>query len=206
MAYATLAELRTWLSIDDSYDDHTLQPTLLAAEAGVDAYCGWRFVATAGTRRFLVPEDTYLLHLGSSPLATLAGVTVAVDLDDTGTFETVWTATDWQAEPLDGVGPTGETGWPYTRIRALGGLHFPDTMYGRASVQVTATFGWAAVPEAVSQATLIAAAWLWSNKASPSGVQMTEFGPMTIRQMPQAERLLHPYRRGSAIIAVGGMP
>lgn len=205
MAYATLAELRSWLSIDDTWDDLTLGATLLAAESSVDAHCGWRFVATAGTRRFALPEDSYLLALGQSPLATLTGATVAVDLDDDGTCETVLSASEWQGEPFDGLGPSGETGWPYTRLRAVAGRVFPAGQYGRASVQVTGTFGWAAVPENVRQATLVAAAWLWAQKASPSGVQMTEFGPMTIRQMPQAERLLAPYRRGTAIVGIGGM-
>lgn len=203
MAYCTLAELRSWLSIDDTWDDATLAATLLAAEAGVDAYAGQRFAATTTTRRFVLAEPTWLLQLGASPLATLTGASIAVDLDDTGTYETVWAAGDWQGEPIDGLGPYGEVGWPYTRIRAIT-TYFPASAVGRPSVQITGTFGWAAVPEAVRQATLIAAAWLWANKASPSGVQMTEFGPMSIRQMPQAERLLTPYRRGASIIAVGG--
>lgn len=205
MAYPTLSELRSWLSIDDSYDDATLRATLDAAVAGVEAHCGWRFTSTAATRKFIVDEDTYMLQLGRSPLATTAGCTVAVDDDDNGTFETVWAAADWQAEPVDGLGETGETGWPYTRIRAIGGKYFPASRWRRVSVQVTGTFGWAAVPTAVTQATLIAAAWLWSNKASPTGVQMTEFGPMSIRQMPQAERLLAPYRRGTTMVGIGGM-
>lgn len=204
MTFPTLGELRSWLSIDDSYDDATLAATKAAAEAGVEAYCGWRFSTVTATRRFAVERNTAVLYLGRSPLATTAGCTVLLDKDDDGTYETTLATADWQAEPIDGLGDTGEPGWPYTRLRALNGLWFPASPWRRATVQITGTWGWAAVPEAVRQATLIAAAWLWSNKSSPTGVQMTEFGPMSIRQMPQAERLLTPYRRGTAMVGIGG--
>lgn len=204
MAYATLADLRSWLSIDDSWDDGTLSATLSAAESAVEAHCGQLFTSVTATRLF-VPDDELLLFLNQSPIATAAGMSISMDVDNNGSYETSVPSTDWLLEPINGLGPTGETGWPYTRIRLINGRTWTASDWGRPTVQITAQWGWPTVPEAVRQATLIGAAWLWSQKASPTGVQMTEFGPMTIRSMPQAERLLAPYRRGGAIIAIGGV-
>lgn len=204
MAYATLADLRSWLSIDDSWDDGTLAATLSAAESAVEAHCGQMFSSVTATRLF-VPDDALVLYLAQSPVAVSAGLSISMDADNNGTYETSVLSTSWLLEPLNGLGPTGETGWPYTRIRLVDGTSWVASEWGRPTVQITGQWGWAAVPEAVRQATLIGAAWLWSQKASPTGVQMTEFGPMTIRSMPQAERLLAPYRRGGAMVAVGGM-
>ena len=202
MAYATVGEVADWLGIQDSYDDSLLSVALASAEDAVDDYCGWRFDSTSATYTYAVASRS-LLDLDALPLASSSGITLSTDDNDDGTFENTWSASWFQLEPLNGVGPNGRTGWPYTQVRPVGGYWFPTSAYGRPTVQIVGTFGWAAVPDNVRLATIQIAGWLWSSKASPSGVLLTEFGPVSVRQVPQAERLLRNYRRGRAIVGVG---
>jgi hypothetical protein len=68
-------------------------------------------------------------------------------------------------------------------------------------LQVTARWGWSAVPPAVTEATLILAEELAKLKDAPFGVSgWTEFGVMRVRDNPFAARLLNPYRRNAVLV------
>jgi hypothetical protein len=72
-------------------------------------------------------------------------------------------------------------------------------LYGRPTVEVTGTFGYAAaVPDNVKQAALLLAARLYQRKASPLGFQagaISELGPVRIsRSDPDVGALLHGLR------------
>ena len=53
MAYATLAELRTYLGIaaGDTADDALLTALIARAQKEIDGYCGWSFEASGSTKR-----------------------------------------------------------------------------------------------------------------------------------------------------------
>jgi hypothetical protein len=71
-------------------------------------------------------------------------------------------------------------------------------------VQVTAQWGWAAVPDSVKQATKILAAEIFRLKDAPLGVAgFNDFGPVRVREVPQVSMLLKRYRHPSraAIVA-----
>lgn len=199
MPYCTEEQIRSWLSIDDTHESGLLAVVRASAEDAVSAYCQQRFDVAAAATNVFRPRNGHLLDLGPLPLTAIT--TLKVDGDDDGTYETTWTAADYQLEPLNGIGDDGAPGWPYNRVRAIGGVTFPCSSYGRATVQIVGTFGWAAVPDNVRLATIITAAWLWTNKASPSGVQVTEFGPVQVRQIRHVDRLLAQFRRYE--VAVG---
>lgn len=199
MAYASVAEAREWLSIDDSYDDSTIALALTSAEDAVTEHCGWRFDSVSATYVFHANSSS-TLDLGALPLAS-SSITLKTDDNADGVYETTWASTDYQLEPLNGVGPNGLPGWPYTTIRGIDRA-FPMDGNGRPGVQIVGTFGWAAVPDNVKLASIMTAGWVWTAKATPSGVMVTEFGPVSVRQVPQAERLLRVYRRGTAIVGM----
>jgi hypothetical protein len=74
----------------------------------------------------------------------------------------------------------------------------------RRAVQITALWGWSAVPDPVKQATLIIAAEQWKLKDAPFGVAgFGEFGPIRVRDNPMAASLLARYRHPvtAAVIA-----
>jgi len=68
---------------------------------------------------------------------------------------------------------------------------------GQVSVEVTAKWGWPAVPDTVKQAALMLASRLYGRKASPMGViGVGDFGPVRIsRSDPDIAFLLMDYKR-----------
>lgn len=172
--YATLAELKTQLGITDAVDDTPLGAALTAASRAVDEHCGRKFSAAASSSRVYEARWSDLLYVDD--IASLTGLAVKTDDDDDGTFETTWTVTtDFVAGPPNAIAD----GLPVTRLAAVGSKRFPASV--RPTVEVTASFGWAAVPAQVKTATLIKAARLFRRKDTPEGVAGTgEFGVVRI--------------------------
>ncbi|MFE6846565.1 phage head-tail connector protein [Streptomyces sp. NPDC057686] len=190
--YATLAELKTRLGIDDTNDDTTLTQALAAASRSIEKSCRRQFnKAGALTARFFVPVTGF--YVAVNDIWTMAGLIVKTDEDDDGVFETTWTiVTDYELRPLDGV-RDGVPGWPYWQIIAVGVRDFPFSR--RATVQVTADWGWNAVPAPVKEACLILAEEIWKVKDAPFGVAgFGEFGSIRVRANPKVAALLADYR------------
>jgi hypothetical protein len=124
---------------------------------------------------------------------TTTDLVIKTDTTDDGTYDTTWTSADYVLEPYGGV-ESGVTGFPYRTIRAVESLYFPERTF-RPRVQVTAQWGWAAVPESVTLATKLVAAFLYNLKNSPLGVaSFADNGLIRVRDVPQAAMLLEPYR------------
>jgi hypothetical protein len=135
------------------------------------------------------------------PLATLTGLVVETDADDTGTYETLWTiTTDFRAEPANAAA----LGVPWTRLVASGTKTFPITNTKFPGLRVTAKYGWpTAPPTPVKQACLLMAMKLFKRKDSPFGVAGSPEYGSEMRILPgdlDAERLLRPYRRIWAVV------
>lgn len=194
--YATLAEFGDrYPQITDQTDETILSSVLLAASRNIDAYCGRRFYAdTSATARTY--RATYPTMITVDDFSTTSGLVVKTDTGDTGTFDTTWTiTTDFVLEPSNGKA-NGLEGLPYTQILAVGARTYPTSGY-RPRVQVTAVWGWAAVPDAVTEATIIKAAQVYRRKDSPDGVLGGgDFGAIRISRYedPHVAGLLAPYR------------
>jgi len=205
MAYATLAELRSWLGIDDTVDDTALATALSVAERRVDDHCGRTFAAsTVVAARTLRPLGPWTLRLDPGwDIQSTSGLIVKTDDNDDGVFETTWTITTDFELGDSGIGYDGASGWPATTLVAVGDKTWPVATM-RRSVQITALWGWAAVPPPVKQATLLLAAESWKSKDAPFGVaSFGEFGPLRVRDHPAVAQLLRQYRHPvtSAVIA-----
>jgi hypothetical protein len=116
-----------------------------------------------------------------------------------GTFDITWSPSDYQLEPLNGNLDGLE--WSYDKIRAVGDYLFPtvNANYGeQALVQVTAVFGWPAVPEPITQATIIQASRIFKRYDSPLGVAgFGDLGAIRVSRFldPDMAQLVEPYRR-----------
>lgn len=157
--YLTVEQLRA--SVDDDGSDHQAdyERAINAASRQVDDWCStkerrrhfWR--EDTPTARLFTPNRRRQLRVGD--FADTTGMVVKTDDNSDGVLETTWTADQWQPEPLVRV-----NGWPYTEVAAVADAReFPlyDLHTGRARVEVTARWGWAAVPPEVEQATQILA-------------------------------------------------
>lgn len=196
-AYTTLTLFKGYLGITVSTLDTQLEMALNAASRSIDNYCGRRFWIdpTVVTRTF-VAADPAVLDVPDG-IATTTGLVVKTDSGNDGTFATTWTGTDYQLLPVNApyAFPEAE---PWTMIRAAGSLTFPGGTTAHPNrVQITAKWGWPAVPDAVVQACLIKASRLFHRKDSPQGVAgFGDFGPVRLSRAEDGdvETLLNPYR------------
>lgn len=203
-SYATLAELKTRLGSPAGADDAALQNALDSVSRGIDRCCDRQF-NNAGTvsARLFYPDTPYRAEVDD--FSTSTGVIVQTDDGGDGTYSTTWVAsTDYQLEPLNTI-VDGESGWPYFVITAVGGRTFPTLRHRaasrRAPIQLTAQWGWAAVPARIKEATLIAAEELYRMKDAPFGVAASaEWGVMRVRENPYVQSLIAPYRRYPVLV------
>ena len=198
--YATLDQLKTRMDIGDNIDDTRLGEALDSASSEIERWCQRQFNDAGAASARTYTADGYSL-LRVDDFHTTVGLVVATDTGEDGSYATTWASTDYQLEPLNGV-VDGRPGWPYNRIRAVGSYTFPLLWPRRTSVQVTARWGWAAVPAQVTEACLLIAAESFKLGDAPFGVAgFSEFGPVRVRMNSRAQSLLTPYRRNPQLVA-----
>lgn len=191
MAYATVDDLRELVGLEHVADDEFLSLCLTVGQSQVDLYCGRSFDAVAATppaatARVFRPGPDGLVTIDD--LSATTGVTVT---DDGGSVA----ASSMQWEPINGRGPDGRTGWPYTRLQLIDGARW--TLNGpEATVSITSSYwGWTATPDQVKLATLYTAKDLIHNRDTRFGAQgFGENGLVFIRENRTVQMLLAPYR------------
>lgn len=188
--YCTLAELKEILRILDTVDDELLEARINEASRVIDQHCNRRFYAdaTASARLFTSIDGNTIFV---DDISSTTGLVVKSDSAGDGTYATTIAATDFQAEPLNAI----VKGDPITSIAARVTGAFSTTTVP-AGCQVTAKWGWPAVPDPVHSACLILAGRLVKRGDSLLGVAgFGELGAITVRAIdPDVERMLRPYR------------
>ena len=199
MAYATLAQLKSALSITaaDTISDDVLQLSLDSASEQIDVFCGRTFGTAGSAVRYYAGRGAVMDTVEIDDATTISEVATSID----GVTWTAMPTTSWQAEPLNNLSD-GIT-WPYTRLRVVGNnaAYFPN-LNGQASVRVTGTFGWGSTPSAVVRACVAQASRLHARNFSPYGV--AGVGDMGVVRLSagldvDVEQLLQPYRRQRGI-------
>jgi hypothetical protein len=196
----TLSDVKQAMSIYDSTDDSRIELAINTASRMIEAECNRRFYQDANASARVYVASTYTLTL-TDDISTTSGLIVKTDNGATGTFSQTWTSSDYQLEPLNGV--IDGQAWPYTQIRAIRSLTFPFD-YGQALVQVTARWGWSAVPDPVKQAGIIQSVSIFKAAEAPFGaLGLAETGILRIRSglHPTALALVQPYRRDAVLVA-----
>ena len=198
--YATRAEVKAALRIGtaDTADDTLIDNCVGAASRLIDGYCNRQFWAVASaTPRVFQANTEFVCDVDD--FYTTTGFILQTDTDADGTFDTTWASTDVQLEPLNGV-LDGLT-WSYDKLRAIGDYLFPtvNANFGeQALVQVTARWGWAAVPEPITQACIIQSSRIFKRYDSPLGVAgFGDLGAIRVSRFldPDMAQLVEPYRR-----------
>lgn len=193
--YITLQGLKDRLDIHttDTLDDAVLQDAISAATHSINAECGRDFQQAdePTARRYAPTGDVVITH----DIATIDGLAIGVDDDADGIAERDLDAGVYDLEPADGI-VGGLAGWPYWRIRLVNGGRWPSGR--RRRIQVTARWGWPAVPAPITQAAYILAEDLAKLRDAPFGVGgFGEFGRIRARENPHVAMLIRPYRRGT---------
>ena len=197
--YATRNQIKAALRIGtaDNIDDDLIDNCAGAASRLIDGFCNRMFWAVgSATTRVYQAEVSFFCSIDD---ISGTAITLQTSTNADGVFDTTWTPTDWQLEPLNG--DLDGIAWAYDKIRAIGDYLFPtvNANYGsQALVKVTANFGWPYIPEPVTQATIIQASRLFKRYDSPLGVAgFGDMGAIRVSRAldPDVAQLVEPYRR-----------
>lgn len=176
--YATLAQVRKELggtyAVADVDDDTMIELSIEAASRQIDGHCGRRFWQdpTVKTREYHAYSG-YCVEVDD--ISTTTALVVKTDETADGTFGTTLTiSTDFLLMPLNAADQVPVQ--PYTEIHVTDNYYLPRPSNGRPGVQVTAQFGWPAVPDNVEKACIIQAVQLFKAKDAAFGV--ASFGEM----------------------------
>lgn len=192
----TVEQYKAWAGITDGADDQVIDWACGAASAMIRGWCGRSFhieTNQSATARYFHPLSNVLCMIDDAHTVT----TVETDDADSGAWGTSWTVTtDYILEPYSGVGPTGLTGWPYTKIVAVGSRTFPYV--GRPAVKVTAKWGWSTLPDDVFTAQLMLVTEVTKSKSGGYEVFAADAQFQPIRRNVVIRDMLQPYRTSRA--------
>lgn len=190
--YATLAQLKAQMGIADSNttQDATLTRRLLSASADINSWTHRQFGRTevATPRFFSGGQSGVDVHdfwtLDDFAITSYINGVVGVS---------AWDVSSLSILPLDGI-VNQVPGWPYNRIETA---HVSHPLYQASSygwtVQVTAKWGWAAIPDNVVTSCLMLAVTDDKAKDAPFGVAGFGDYAVRIRQNPMVEEKLKDY-------------
>lgn len=189
--YCTLTEVKAALRITDNIDDTLLENAVEAASRRIDGECSRRFYidATTSARTYAANRSAFVFV---DDIATTTGLVVKVDDTFSGAYSTTLTVgTDYQNEPLNAAAQNE----PITLLRALN-VGFPVEGNGRALIEVTAKWGWPAIPDAIREATVLLAARQFKRLDSPLGVAgFGDLGAIVVRRIdPDVAAMVAPFK------------
>lgn len=196
--YCTTAELRSYITRSAvTVDDTELALAVTAASRVIDEFCGRQFGSTAAVEARIYSAEWDRVRrrwiVDTDDIATATGLLVAVDDDDTQTFD--GSITDYRLWPFNNDENSGR---PWTRIIVNSDSAISPSC-AEGAVQVTATWGWAAVPTPVKNATLIEANRIFQRRVSPYGIAGSPETGSELRLLRSvdvdAQKILQPYRR-----------
>lgn len=180
--YATLSEIKTYLSTTSTNDDSRLENSIEAASRAIDAICRRQFFSATSTKYFAADAHDF----ARLPDDLLSATEVAVD--DGSRNYTALSASDYELEP---------TTTPYVEIYISPTVdkEFPTD---RRGVKITGSWGYCTTgqhPVAIKNACLILAVRYFKRRDAAFGVLGTpELGFQRIMSKdPEVKNLLMPY-------------
>jgi hypothetical protein len=186
--YASLAQVKAALRLTDTVDDTLIENAIESASRRIDGYTSRWFYKTEQTPVQVYPATLY--ECGTLNDMATTSVTVKIDSVGDGSYATTWTqGQQYQLEPLN----AGLSGKPYRRIVAINGFNFPVAV-DKPLVQVTAQWGWNAVPSDVTQACILLSMRQFARLNAALGVVGFADMAMQVRAVdPDVRDLLNPY-------------
>ncbi|RKF24137.1 phage gp6-like head-tail connector protein [Micromonospora globbae] len=191
-AYVTPDDLKSYLYVGDTLDDVQLASAAEAASRAVDEQCHRQFgkLDEPAPRRYTARLECGRWVVDIDDLMSTTGLAVAVPAGPVM----------HELEPVNAAAD----GRPWTRLVVAAGS--PNMPSGADhEVTVTALWGWAAVPVAVKQATLLQASRFAARRQSPYGVAGSPSDGSEVRLLarvdPDVAVILAPYVRRQWVFA-----
>ena len=170
--YSDLTSLKAAIGISDTTDDTVLEAAVEAASRQIDAFVGkGRKFWQDGTvvARYYYPMCSH--ECWTDDISTATGLVVKLDNDGDGTFETTLTInTDFITWPRNAAAEYPVRPWQAIRLLTGSSALFAQTVNNLPTVEVTAKFGWAAVPRAVERACVMQARAIFKAPDTTFGV------------------------------------
>lgn len=165
--YVTASELKAHLRVTDTADDTELGIAITAASRAIDRSAGRQFgLNGSAVARVYTWDGRYIEGLPAveiDDLMTSTGLVIKLDDSGSGTYGSALTDVDpW---PWNAVAD----GRPWTHLVFRSYASGFPSLYSQG-VQVTANWGWTAVPDVVKQACLIQASRFFVRRDSQYGV------------------------------------
>ncbi len=189
--YCTLAEVKAALRLTDNVDDTLLENAIESASRRIDGYTGRFFYKMNQTAITMYPYNEYMLFFPADVSST--SITIKIDSTADGTYATTLVqVVDYILEPTDAVLQSR----PYLNARMVGGATFPLFVTPSfPTVQVTAAWGWNAIPDDVNQACVLLAMRQFARLNAALGVVGFADMAITVRAIdPDVRDLLSPYK------------
>jgi len=170
--YATLTEIKNYMSISDTTDDSLLEDLVESASRSIDRIANRRFYldASASARLYRAYSNIFVFV---DDIGSTTSLVVAIDSAGNGTYsKTLALNTDYILDPLT----SQSLNRPYTQLTMVSNTEswpiFPGISQNglRPGVQVTAKWGWPSVPSDINTACLILTADLYKRKDAPGGI------------------------------------
>ena len=170
--YATLTQIKAYMSISDNTDNDLLEDLVESASRSIDRIANRRFYldSSASARLYRAYSNIFVFV---DDIGTTSSLVVAMDEDGSGTYsKTLTLNTDYILDPLT----SQSLNRPFTQLTMVSNTEswpiFPGiTSNGlRPGVQVTARWGWPSVPDDINMACLILTADLYKRKDAPGGI------------------------------------
>jgi hypothetical protein len=170
--YATLTQIKAYMSISDNTDNDLLEDLIESASRSIDRIANRRFYldATASARLYRAYSDIFVYV---DDIGTTSSLVVQTDSNGNGTYaKTLTLNQDYILDPLT----ASSLNRPFTQLTMVSNTEtwpiFPGlTQNGlRPGVQVTARWGWPSVPDDINMACLILTADLYKRKDAPGGI------------------------------------
>jgi hypothetical protein len=152
-AYTDAATYRNRTGKTDTAQDAAILLGLTAISRAIDLRCERFFTQDASVVARVYTPSVYTDTLIVDDIAATAGLLIKVDSDRDGLFsdETAWASTDYELRPRNA--DKGSEPKPWTQIVIPPWSSKGSFMPGYP-VEVTAKFGWPAIPQAIVEATI----------------------------------------------------
>lgn len=195
--YAEVNDVLAYLRISDSNDTALVRTLITQVSRMIDDYCDRQFYQDAAVSARVFSTESWDV-CSVDDISTTTGLIIATDQNNDGTYETTWSSTDYQLEPLNGLARNRAV----HTIRATGrNYQFPT--WRTAGVQVTARWGWPAIPAQIGEACILQVARLVMRRQAPGGIiSMPDLGVaerLYASMDPDARVLLAPFVRGERL-------
>lgn len=191
--YLTVGTFKDWYKDETSVNDSLIEAAINAAETAIDNALQRRMVIASGT-----PSERVFRPNPCSPILYFDDAKTVTSIVENGV--TLTANTDFVLEPLNGLSATGEA-WPYYRALRYGRDWYTDGP--KATVTITADWGWTAIPYEVIESCKVVAADMLSNRDMRNGlVAITEAGGVGSRQNQTVRDMIAKYRGPGAYLQV----